>query len=127
MDRLSGWEALWIAVAGGAVRSVVAWLVAYGARFWAARSEIATHDRAARERDEDLESWVADRSRNLRHELREITEWHNAADEQGRSRNVHYSGAHGTALARAKGASRVPRPGTSGAPAMSLTCATLKG
>jgi hypothetical protein len=77
-------------------------LIAHGARFWSARSEIADHDRSVDERDEDLESWVSDRSMVLRRELRKITEWHNGEDEQGRPRNLHYSGAHAEALAQAK-------------------------
>jgi hypothetical protein len=66
VTSVSNWETLWIALAGGAVGSILTALIAYGAKFWAARSEIAAHDRAARERDQDLESWMADRSRVLR-------------------------------------------------------------
>jgi hypothetical protein len=93
----SNWETLWIALAGGAVGSIVTALIAYGVRFWAARSEVTEHDRLARERDEDLEAWVSDRSIVLRRELEEITEWHNQPE-----RNLFHSGAHAAALAQAK-------------------------
>jgi hypothetical protein len=91
----SGWDTLWIALAGGAIGSVLTALVAYGAKFWAARSEIANHDQAARSRDEDLASWVSDRSVVLRRQLREISELHNAD-------NLYWSSEHANALARAK-------------------------
>ena len=87
MSSSSNWDTLWIALAGGAVGSIVTALIAYGARFWSARAGIEEHDRAARDRDEDLESWVSDRSIVLRRELKEISETYN-------KQNLFHSGAH---------------------------------
>jgi hypothetical protein len=92
---VSNWDTLWIALAGGAVGSILTTLIAYGARFVAARADVLAHDRGARERDQDLKSWVADRSVALQHELHEISE------EMNRQ-NLYYSGAHGKAFAQAK-------------------------
>jgi hypothetical protein len=91
----SNWDTLWIALAGGAVGSIITALIAYGAKFVSARSDVLAHDRGARERDQDLKSWVADRSVALQQELREITD---AMSTQ----NLSYSSAYGKAFARAK-------------------------
>jgi len=102
VETTSKWTLLWIALAGGAVGSVVTWLIAYGARFWAARTEIDAHDRSARQRDEDLESWVADRNRVLEREIERITEWASGKDKEGNPRNLLWSGRHGVLISLAK-------------------------
>jgi hypothetical protein len=61
----------------------------------AARREIDATDRFVADRDEDLASWVADRSLALERELA-------AKTEQLNKENLFYSGAHGTALAKIK-------------------------
>jgi hypothetical protein len=84
-----------IALAGGAVGSALTAALAFGARLLAARREIEATDRFVADRDEDLASWVADRSLALERELAAKTEALN-------KENLFYSGTHGTALALIK-------------------------
>jgi hypothetical protein len=84
-----------VALAGGAIGSVLTAILAVGARLFAAQREIDATDRFVRDRDEDLASWVADRSLALERELAEKSEELNKD-------NLFYSGVHGTALARLK-------------------------
>ena len=84
-----------VALAGGAIGSLVTAILAVGARLLAAGSEIDGTDRFVQDRDEDLASWVADRSLALERDLAERTEELN-------KENLFYSGAHGVALARLK-------------------------
>jgi hypothetical protein len=58
-----------IALAGGAVGSLVTWGFGLAARWRAIPSEIEEHDRLARHRDEDLAQWVADDHLRLSREL----------------------------------------------------------
>lgn len=66
--ELSGWDALWIALAGGAVATVLAYI----GRFLAVPGEIESNDRAVLERDQDLESWLADENVRLKRRLTRI-------------------------------------------------------
>jgi hypothetical protein len=84
-----------VAVVGGAVGSVVTAAIAWGAQFLHARGEVDSHDRFVADRDEDLSSWVSDRSLALRRELAGKTEELN-------KQNLFYSGTHGVALALLK-------------------------
>lgn len=84
-----------VALAGGAVGSLLTAALAVSGRLLAARREIDATDRFVADRDEDLASWVADRSLALERELAEKTEELN-------KENLFYSGAHGVALARLK-------------------------
>jgi hypothetical protein len=84
-----------IALAGGAVGSVLTAALAFGGRLLAARREIDATDRFVVDRDEDLASWVADRSLALERELA-------AKTEELNKENLFYSGTHGTALALIK-------------------------
>jgi len=84
-----------VALAGGAVGSLVTATLAVSGRLLAARREIDATDRFVQDRDEDLASWIADRSLALERELAETTEELN-------KQNLFYSGAHGVALARLK-------------------------
>lgn len=84
-----------VALAGGAVGSLLTAALAVGGRLLAARREIDATDRFVSERDEDLASWVADRSLALERELAEKTEELN-------KENLFYSSTHGVALARLK-------------------------
>jgi hypothetical protein len=84
-----------VALAGGAVGSLVTAALAFGGRLLAARREIDATDRFVADRDEDLASWVADRSLALERELA-------AKTEELNRENLFYSGAHGTALALTK-------------------------
>jgi hypothetical protein len=59
---------------GGAIGSLVTAILAVGARLLAAGSEIDGTDRFVQDRDEDLASWVADRSLALERDLAERTE-----------------------------------------------------
>lgn len=87
---------LWlVALVGGAIGSALTAALAAGSRLFGARREIDAHDRFVRDRDEDLASWVADRSRALERQLAEKTEELN-------KENLFYSGAHGVALAGLK-------------------------
>lgn len=84
-----------VALAGGAVGSLLTFALTLGGRVLAARREIDATDRFVRDRDEDLASWVSDRSLALERELAETTEDMN-------KENLFYSGAHAVALARLK-------------------------
>jgi hypothetical protein len=84
-----------VALAGGAVGSVLTAALAFGARLLAARREIDATDRFVHERDQDLGSWVGDRTLALGRELA-------AKTEELNKENLFYSGAHGTALALIK-------------------------
>jgi hypothetical protein len=84
-----------IALAAGAIGSVLTALLGLSGRLLHARREIKANDRFVAERDEDLSSWVADRSLALERELAEKTEELN-------KENLFHSGTHGTALARLK-------------------------
>jgi hypothetical protein len=90
-DALSGWHTLWIALAGGAIATVIA----YVARFFSVPSEIAADDRAVRERDEDLDQWIADEHVRLKRLLQEIREELN-------DKGLFYSGEYGRRLNLAK-------------------------
>jgi hypothetical protein len=85
----------WIALTGGAIGSLLTAVIGFGVRASAIPGEVEENDWSARERNDDLESWVSDRTRRLRAELATITDELNA-------RNLFYSGAHASALARAK-------------------------
>src|SRR5712691_3922944 len=89
--ELSGWDALWIALAGGAIATVIA----YVARFFAVPSEIAANNRAVQQRDEDLDQWLADEHVRLKRVLEEIREELNA-------KGLFYSGEYGRRLNLAK-------------------------
>jgi hypothetical protein len=84
-----------IALAGGAVGSILTAALAFGARLLVARREIDATDRFVADRDDDRTSWVADRSLALERELA-------AKTEELNKENLFYSGAHGTALALIK-------------------------
>ena len=84
-----------VALGGGAIGSVLTAALAAGGRLFGARHEIDAHDRFVRDRDEDLASWVADRSLALERQLAEKTEELNKD-------NIFYGGPHGVALARLK-------------------------
>jgi hypothetical protein len=84
-----------VAIVGGVVGSVVTAALALGAQFVRARDEIASHDRFVADRDEDLASWVSDRSLALRRELA-------AKTEELNKENLYGSSTHGEALALLK-------------------------
>jgi hypothetical protein len=84
-----------VAIVGGAIGSVVTAAIAWGAQFSRARGEIASHDGFVEDRDEDLASWVSDRSLALRRELAAKTEDLN-------KQNLFGSSTHGEALALLK-------------------------
>jgi hypothetical protein len=84
-----------VALVGGGVGSVVAWLIAYAGRIASVKREIAADDRALRVLDDHLETWVADDTVRLRWELRAISEALN-------KRNLLWSGEHGFQIAQAK-------------------------
>jgi len=84
-----------VAIAGGAIGTVVLIVVTGGSRFLRARWEIAEHDRLVAEHDEDLASWVSDRTLNLRREIAQTTEDLN-------KENLFYSSTHAKALSLAK-------------------------
>src|SRR5437868_6325751 len=84
-----------VAILGGAVGSLATALIAFGTRFWNAHGEVASHDRFVRERDEDLSSWVSDRTVELRRDI-------HAKTEEMNTENLFYSGAHGAAIALLK-------------------------
>ncbi len=90
-DALSGWDALWIALAGGAIATIIA----YVARFFAVPSEIAANDRAVGERDEDLDQWIADEHVQLKRRLETIR-------KELAATNTFYSGQYGHRLNLAK-------------------------
>ena len=76
---------LWVAVVGGAIGTSLTGLFVGGARILAAWREVAAHERAVRERDEDLEQWVVDETVRLTRGLRQKVDELNA-------RNLFYSG-----------------------------------
>jgi hypothetical protein len=84
-----------VAILGGAVGSVVTASIAWSGRFFRAHGEVEAHDRFVAERDEDLASWVSDRSLSLWREL-------NAMTEEMNKKNLFYSGAHGLAISLLK-------------------------
>jgi hypothetical protein len=61
-----------LALAAGAIGSVVTLAATGGVRFLTARNEIEANDRLIDELNEDLERWVADDDVRLRRELRDI-------------------------------------------------------
>jgi hypothetical protein len=81
-----------VALAAGAIGSVLTAVIGLGARLLAARREIEATDRFVADRDEDLASWVSDRSLALEREL-------TAKTEEMNKENLFYSGAHANALA----------------------------
>jgi hypothetical protein len=89
--ELSGWDALWIALAGGAIATILGFV----ARFLAVPSEIAMNDRTARERDQDLEQWLADEHVRLKRQLERIR-------NKLAAKGLFYSGSYGVALNLAK-------------------------
>jgi hypothetical protein len=84
-----------IALAAGAIGSVLTALLGLSGRLSTARREIDLNDRFVAERDEDLASWVSDRSLALERELA-------AKTEEMNKENLFYSGAHANALALIK-------------------------
>jgi hypothetical protein len=92
VGELSGWDALWIALAAG---GAIATVLVYVARLFAVPSEIAANDRAGRERDEDIDQWLADEHVRLKRELHRLREELNAE-------NLFYSGEYGRRLNLAK-------------------------
>ena len=61
-----------VALAAGAIGSVVTLAATGGVRFLTARHEIDANDRLIDELNEDLERWVADDDVRLRRELRDV-------------------------------------------------------
>lgn len=88
-------ETLLVALGGGAVGTVLAVLLAFGGRLLAVPRELMANDRAVRDRDEDLETWVADEHVRLERELHELSEALN-------KENLYWSGHHGKQIALAK-------------------------
>ncbi len=84
-----------VALLGGISGSVVTAALAFGGRLLGARRRIEAHDRFVQDRDDDLASWVADRTLALERDIAQATEEFNA-------RSLFHSGAHGAALARLK-------------------------
>jgi hypothetical protein len=84
-----------VALVGGAVGSVVTWLIAYAGRVSAVKREVAANDRALRVLDDHLETWVGDDTVRLQRQLHEISEELN-------KRNLLWSGEHGFQIALAK-------------------------
>jgi len=84
-----------VALTGGAVGSVLTAALAFGGRLLAAWREIEATDRFVADRDEDLASWVADRSLAPERELA-------AKTEELNKENLFYSSTHGTTLALIK-------------------------
>lgn len=84
-----------IALAAGAIGSVLTALLGLSGRLSTARREIDLNDRFVAERDEDLASWISDRSLALERELA-------AKTEEMNKENLFYSGAHANALALIK-------------------------
>jgi hypothetical protein len=81
-----------VAIVGGAIGSVVTALIAFSAPLVRARGEVASHDRFVVARDEDLTSWVSDRSIALGRELK-------AKTEELNKENLFGSVTHGKELA----------------------------
>jgi hypothetical protein len=90
--RLRPMQTWLVAIVGGAIGSIVTAVLTVGARLLRARGEVTAHDRFVASRDEDLSSWVSDRSLALRRELK-------AKTEELNRRNLFHSSAHGTAIA----------------------------
>jgi len=84
-----------VAIVGGAIGSVVTALIAFSAALVRARGEVESHDRFVAARDEDLTSWVSDRSIALGRELK-------AKAEELNKENLFGSGTHGKELALLK-------------------------
>src|SRR5438552_1178116 len=84
-----------VAIVGGAIGSVVTALIAFSAALVRARGEVESHDRFVAARDEDLTSWVSDRSIALGRELK-------AKTEELNKENLFGSGSHGKELALLK-------------------------
>src|SRR5438067_687912 len=78
-----------VALAAGAIGNVLTAVIGLGACLLAARREIEATDRFVADRDEELASWVSDRSLALEREL-------TAKTEEMNKENLFYSGAHGT-------------------------------
>lgn len=89
--ELSGWDALWIALAGGAIATVLGYI----ARSLAIPGEVAANDAAVRQRDRDLESWLTDEHVRLKRKL------HKLRGELS-ARGAFYSGEYGHRLNLAK-------------------------
>jgi hypothetical protein len=85
-----------IALAGGSIGTALATALALGSRALRVPREVRENDVAAAERNESLETWVADRHHWLSQELRGIR---NKKAAQGQQ----YAGSLGNALAHAKG------------------------
>lgn len=75
--------------------SVATALIAWSSQLASARKEVKSHDLFVAERDEDLASWVSDRSLALWRECQSMT---NEMNKKG----LFYSGAHGLALSLLK-------------------------
>jgi hypothetical protein len=88
-------DELVVALAGGAVGTVILGGAWAAVRLYAVPGDVARHDERARVLNEDLELWVSDSHRALRQELSGITN-----DLAGRG--LMYSGAHGGRRAEAK-------------------------
>jgi hypothetical protein len=84
-----------IALAGGAVGTLLIGGVAVGVRVLAAWREIDVHDRAVGERNEDLEQWVADDHIRLKRSLTAIR-------DRLAARNLIYSGEYGRQISEEK-------------------------
>ncbi len=84
-----------VAIVGGVAGSMLTAVLAFGGKFLAARRAIEATDRFVHDRDEDLASWVSDRTLALEREIAEATERLNA-------RKLFHSGTHGNAIARLK-------------------------
>lgn len=86
---------LLIALAGGAIGSLITGSLAVGARVATISAEVDRHDRLASALAEDLDRWVWDTHHTLRQELNGIT-------NDMAARGLLQSGAHGGARAEAK-------------------------
>jgi len=99
MAEISGWWLLGIAIGGGIAGAVGTAAIYLTRRFFAARREVLANNWEVLDRDEDLLSWVADRSGLLVLQLRRITERHNVHEDGSTS---FTSSAHDYDLVRAK-------------------------
>jgi hypothetical protein len=81
-----------VALAGGAIGSIMTWVIAYAGRVAAVRREVDANDRALRVIDDHLETWVADDTVRLRRELHDIT-------EEVNKHGLLWSGEHGVQIA----------------------------
>jgi hypothetical protein len=84
-----------VALAGGAVGTILTSLIAYAGRVGAVGREVAANNRALRVLDDHLETWVADDTMRLQRQL-------NAISEELNKRNLLWSGEHGFQIALAK-------------------------